>query len=246
MGFHDHFSSRASQYASGRPTYPLELAEYLGSLAAGSAWEAGCGSGQLTRVVAGRFAHIFATDPSTAQLSNAPRLDRATYHCATAETSGLRDRSVDLSLAAQAAHWFDLEAYYDEVRRVSRPNAKIAIIGYGRTKLDAAVEDATSRFYDFLMDEGHWPKERKIIEAQYATLPFPFAELPAPRFEIALEWPHQNFVDYVHSWSAVKSLVEHGDAQRLEQFKAELAEAWGAPDRTRQIRWPIALRIGAV
>ena len=51
--FKDHFSDRASGYASHRPVYPPELVDYLaahcGDVHPLTAWDAGCGSGQLSR-----------------------------------------------------------------------------------------------------------------------------------------------------------------------------------------------------
>ena len=56
-GFRDLFSHDSAGYAAHRPTYPSELAEFLAraSPARALAWEAGCGSGQLSLLLAERF-----------------------------------------------------------------------------------------------------------------------------------------------------------------------------------------------
>ena len=41
------------------------------------------------------------------------------------------DASVDLVLVAQAAHWFDLPAFYAEVARVLRPGGVLAVWSSG-------------------------------------------------------------------------------------------------------------------
>ena len=49
--FKDHFSEVAAAYAAHRPTYPPALVDLLARLAPARrlAWDAGCGSGQLSR-----------------------------------------------------------------------------------------------------------------------------------------------------------------------------------------------------
>lgn len=74
MRFKDHFSVLARDYARNRPVYPAELIDFLAGVAprAERAWEAGCGSGQFTRLLATRFQRVAATDASIQQLGHAP------------------------------------------------------------------------------------------------------------------------------------------------------------------------------
>src|SRR3970040_3082280 len=69
--FSDHFSSVAQAYAAARPEYPDARYEALATVVPATArvWEPGCGSGQATRGLAQRFAHVHATDPSARQLA---------------------------------------------------------------------------------------------------------------------------------------------------------------------------------
>src|ERR1700752_4454868 len=55
--FKDHFSHIATDYATHRPTYPTALVALLARLAPARrlAWDAGCGSGQLSVLLADRF-----------------------------------------------------------------------------------------------------------------------------------------------------------------------------------------------
>jgi SAM-dependent methyltransferase len=70
-GFQDHFSSVADAYAQARPEYPDALFDLLAARvpAGAQVWEPGCGSGQATRGLALRFAHVHATDPSAQQIA---------------------------------------------------------------------------------------------------------------------------------------------------------------------------------
>ena len=71
IGFKDHFSGVADAYAAARPEYPDGLFDLIAARVPGNAnvWEPGCGSGQATRGLATRFAHIHATDPSAQQIA---------------------------------------------------------------------------------------------------------------------------------------------------------------------------------
>ena len=113
MTFKDHFSARSADYAVYRPTYPAALVDYLAGLCAATelALDAGCGTGQLSVLLARRFHHVVATDASPQQIEKAEPHPGVEYRVAPAERSGLPDASVDLVAAAQAAHWFDLPAF---------------------------------------------------------------------------------------------------------------------------------------
>jgi SAM-dependent methyltransferase len=146
----NHFAEGGADYAAGRPTYPAALADYLAHVAPrrGLAWESGCGSGQLTLLLAERFDRVIATDASADQLAHAPAHPKVEYRCVTAESSGLPDGVADLAVSAQAAHWFDLPAYFAEVRRAARPGAIVAMVTYGLTviddKIDAVVQTSSA------------------------------------------------------------------------------------------------------
>ena len=117
-GFKDHFSGHAALYADCRPSYPPALAEALAEIspARGLALDCGCGSGQLSVLLAKRFERVEATDASAAQIGQAIAHPKVTYRVAPAEASGLGDASCDLVVAAQAVHWFDLPRYWRRSR----------------------------------------------------------------------------------------------------------------------------------
>ena len=78
MTFKDHFSVAASGYAAHRPVYPRSVAEALAARSPGRSrvWDAGCGSGQLSVVLADVFEKVVATDASAAQIAQAVRHPR--------------------------------------------------------------------------------------------------------------------------------------------------------------------------
>ncbi|HUM09868.1 MAG TPA: class I SAM-dependent methyltransferase [Myxococcaceae bacterium] len=246
-GFKDHFSAAASGYAAHRPVYPRAVAEALAARSPGHglAWDAGCGSGQLSVVLGEVFDQVLATDASAAQIAAATPHPAVRYAVAPAETSGLPDGSVDCAVAAQAAHWFDLHAYYREVRRVARPGGLIALVTYAVMEVDPGVERVVERFYWKTL-EGHWPAERKLVEEGYRSLPFPFEPVEAPPLVLEHRWNVEQLLGYVGTWSAVQSLRKAGRGAELDRFGDELRAAWGDPEMGRLIRWPLSLRLGRV
>ena len=244
-GFADHFSDRAEAYARHRPAYPGELADALSDLAPtrGRAWDAGCGSGQLSGLLGERFAEVVATDASAEQVARAAPHPRVRYRVAPAEASGLPPGSVDLAVAGQAVHWFDAGAYVAEVVRVARDGAGVAWVAYG----DVAVEGPPGAVVERFNREAlapWWPAERRHVLDGYRSLPFPFEEVAVRVPGMEAWWDAAALLGYVGTWSAVRALERARGEAPFRAFADEVREAWG-PGR-RRVRWPLAVRAGRV
>lgn len=243
------FDQGGQAYARFRPEYPRELAAFLAAAAPDRrlAVDVGCGNGQLTQLLAAGFERVAGIDPSADQIANATPHERIDYRCAAAERMPLPDASASLVTAAQAAHWFDLPAFYGEVRRIGRPGAVLALVSYGVLALDRALDPVLdARFQAFYRDEigPYWPAQRKLVDTGYATIDFPFEEIAPPALDIRCEWSLPQFLGYLTTWSAVRSAREAGREQLLTAFADDIAAAWGDAGRRRLVRWPINMRIG--
>ena len=245
--FKDHFSEVASGYASHRPTYPPALVDFLARIAPARdlAWDCGCGTGQLSELLAGRFERVIATDASREQIDRAAPNPKVEYRCAPAESSGLPDRAADLAVAAQAAHWFDLPAYYAEVKRVSRPGAAVALVTYANVRIDKDIDPVIEHFYSRVAGP-YWPPERRLVEDGYRSIPFPFEEIEAPTLEIRARWALPDLIGYIETWSALRAMERADGRGEIESFYRDLAGAWGPPSRVRPVRWPLSMRVGRV
>jgi SAM-dependent methyltransferase len=245
--FKDHFSGVASAYAAHRPTYPAAVVDYLADQAAHRdlAWDAGCGSGQLSTLLAARFDRVIATDPSTAQIAQARPHPQVLYRQSSAEASGLDAASADLAVAAQAAHWFDLPRYYAEVRRVVRPGGLIALLSYGVVHVERDLAAILDRFYWQTL-AGFWPQERRIVEEGYRSLPFPFPETRAPAFAMTATWALPELLGYVRTWSAVQAIERERGGDAYAGFARALSAAWGDSATRRDVRWDLTVRAGHV
>lgn len=246
-GTRNWFDGGGLDYARFRPEYPPQLADFLAAAAPGRqlAVDVGCGSGQLTQLLARHFDRVVGVDPSADQIANAVPDARIEYRLGPAERLPVPDAAAGLVTAAQAAHWFDLPAFYGEVRRIAQPGAILALVSYGVMQLDPALD---ARFQAFYRDEigPYWPAERKLVDSGYATIAFPFDEFAAPALDIRVDWDLDGFLGYVGTWSAVRSAREAGQGRLLLAFADDVARAWGDPGARRPIRWPVNMRIGRV
>ena len=123
------FGDVVEAYDRGRPTYPNEAAAWLVGQEAATVLELGAGTGKLTAGLVALGHDVFATDPDRAMLdrleANLPDVRTAV---GSAEEIPLGDRSVDVVVAAQAFHWFDLDVALPEIARVLKPGGRIAVV----------------------------------------------------------------------------------------------------------------------
>lgn len=239
------FEHGGRAYARFRPEYPPQLAGFLASLVSDKrlAVDVGCGNGQLTRLLAPYFDAVVGLDPSAEQIANAVSGERVTYRCAAAEQLPLSDGSASLVTAAQSAHWFDLPAFYQEVRRVAVAGGVLALISYGVLRVGPALDGRFQRFYREEIGP-YWPEERKLVDSGYATIDFPFEALTQPHLEMRLEWCLAEFLGYLGTWSAVRRAREAGRDELLENFVDEISSLWGGENNRHVIAWPINMRVG--
>jgi SAM-dependent methyltransferase len=243
--FKDHFSVLAKDYARFRPHYPDSLFADLAALSPGRdlAWDCATGNGQAARGLASWFREVVATDASAEQIAQARGPANVRFAVAPAEASGLPGASVDLLLVAQAAHWFDLAAFYAEAGRVLRPGGVLALLTYSGVRVDAGLDPVLRDFHHGLLGP-YWPPERAHVERDYRDLPFPWTEIPFPPQEMTADWTLDELLGYLGTWSATRAYREQRGEDPLPALRARLVPGWGAPEARRTVRWPLPVRIG--
>ena len=240
----DLFSSHSQQYAAFRPTYPQALYDFIYSHVRTfeMAWDSGTGNGQAARVLLHRFKKVLATDISSKQLEHASKADSIFYSVAGEKTE-FANESIDLITVSQAIHWFDLDKFYQEVERVGKPDALLAVWGYGLLRIDPAIDLRITDFYKNVVGP-YWNKQRKLIDEAYQTIPFPFNEIKVPEFEISLTWTIDQLEGYLITWSAVQKYIQTNRVNPVEALISQIAPSWGG--QTLPVTFPLFLRLGRV
>ena len=137
------FGALASEYDRARPGYPTRLVEAASRrarLRSGSpVLEIGCGTGQLTRSLAGRGYEVHALEPdprmaqraraalSTVVTGHRPRVEIAEQ---TIEDSDLPDSAHDAAFSASAFHWVDPAIGWVKVARALRPGGRFTLLSH--------------------------------------------------------------------------------------------------------------------
>lgn len=130
----DNFTNKAEAYAKGRPGYPREAFEKIIELASPESVFAdiGAGTGKFTKELAEYGYTVYAVEPNT-DMRTQLAMTLEPYKNVkiiegTAEVTTLPNHSVDILTVAHALHWFDLDAFRVECRRIIKPGGVIIVI----------------------------------------------------------------------------------------------------------------------
>lgn len=147
----ERFSSRVENYARYRPSYPRAAVELLEARCrlspAAVVADIGSGTGILTELLLACGAQVIGVEPNDAMRAAAEaRLAgerRFTSVKGAAEATTLAAESVDLLVAGQAFHWFDVPAARREALRVIREG------GWGALLWNERPLEATAFLADY-------------------------------------------------------------------------------------------------
>lgn len=124
------FTGKADNYDKYRPSYPDSLIEWLyGMTEAETVIDIGAGTGKFTACLTEMPWDITAVEPNEDMLeklrANLPGIKTVR---ASAENTGLPEKSTELITVAQAFHWFDKKKFKEECKRLLKDGEKLAII----------------------------------------------------------------------------------------------------------------------
>ncbi len=239
------FSYDPSHYTNYRPQYPKELFEFLSkkSTSPKMVLDCGSGSGQATEGLSRIFEHVIAVDASNELLSKAKKLSNVTYIQSLCEKLPLASNSIDLICVAQAIHWFQLETFYEEVKRILKPGGIIAVFCYNQATISTKVDEIVANIYEQVKSNENITIERQYVYDAYETLPFPFKKILSPSFKMTVRWNYNQWLEYMKTWPSILEYEKKFNINLVENSKLAIRHAWENEDE-KEITWSIYLKVG--
>lgn len=241
----DNFSKQASEYSKFRPQYPDEMIDYLVSFVDNkdTALDIATGNGQVAHKLSRFFKTVYGIDISQNQLANAISAQNIIYKVSAAEDTFFGDHQFDLITVAQAVHWFEFDSFYKEIYRILKPSGLFAVLGYGLFSTNTDSDKILRNFYSHIVGP-YWDAERKYLDENYKTIPFPFDEIIAKPFENHFVWTFEELIGYLETWSATQHYISKNKQNPLNLIYDELKNSWQKNDK--KVVFPWLLRIGKV
>lgn len=243
----DKFSDQSEYYRKYRPTYPPELYKNILKLThdRNACWDCGTGNGQVAVELSKYFKNVYATDISENQIKNAEKRDNITYKIERAEHTTFPANHFDLIIIAQAIHWFDLNGFYKEVKRVARNGGVLSVWGYGLPRIDKNVDKLLDHFYHEKVG-SYWDLERKHIDNEYRSINFDFEKINInKKFAIEENWTMQEFIGYLNSWSSVQNFIKKNKNNPVEGIIPEISKFWDN-ESNKKVLFPMFVKAGKV
>ena len=239
----DNFSKQAVDYSKFRPQYPEEMIEYIISFVnnKSTALDIAAGNGQVAHKLSAYFKKVYATDISQKQLDNAIQAENVIYSKESAENTSFENQKFDLIVVAQAVHWFDFEVFYKEIYRILKPDGIFAVLGYGLFFTNTDSDKILRHFYYDIVG-SYWDAERKYLDENYETIPFPFEEIPTNKFENQFTWTFEELIGYLQTWSSVQHYISKNNKNPIDLIYNDLKKSWQKNDQ--KVIFPLLLRIG--
>ena len=153
------FSSRVENYIKYRPSYPLKIIDFLKEKRILAEYtviaDIGSGTGILTKLFLDNGNQVYGIEPNKDMREAAEKILQVYTKFSSlegsAESTGLEENCIDLIIAGQAFHWFDVEEAKREFKRILKPNGNIALIWNNRGK---AGTDFNSSYENFILKYG--------------------------------------------------------------------------------------------
>jgi SAM-dependent methyltransferase len=190
------FDGVAELYDATRQGYPAEIVDSIFTTAAigpgtAAVLEIGCGTGQLTRELAGRGLSLTAIDIGAAMVETARR--NVADPMARFQTSSFEDFAdsgpFDLIVSATAFHWVDPGIGLAKAARLLRPGGWLALLATGERYLEPFGTRLRDLWMRYSRQAGKWTGQPAWVTAlRQTTL---FSGIVEARHTRALRLPAQ-------------------------------------------------------
>ena len=92
---------------------------------------------------------------------------------------------------------------------------------------------------------AYWDPERKFVDENYTTIPFPFKEIDAPKFRITARWTSDQLIGYLNSWSSVQNYMRKHQRNPVDVIQQKIKSAWRNGEVV-EVKFPLFIRIGRI
>ena len=260
----------SSSYSAYRPSYGPALYNQLYAYHKGDhdlAVDIGCGTGQITSIIAPKFKKVYGFDTSAKMLESATKAENIVYEVGNAEDLPLlKDSSVDLVTVGQAAHWFNFETWFKEMHRILKPNGTLSFWSYNEIQFtDLPKGSEIFAKYSHAEDAlgPYWPQPGRSIletgmegvdppaglfrdiERHYTAQKGSKAPSPVSKPQVPLPMLEHYFrtTAAFHNWKEAnpqtKARKEGGEGDVIDQMLDDIKKEGGwSDDEKVNVHWP--------
>jgi hypothetical protein len=124
-----------------------------------------------------------------------------------------------------------------------KPDGILAILGYGLFSTNSDSDKILMNYYHNIVGP-YLDVERKHLDAQYQTIPFPLDEIETVAFINTFNWRFDQLIGYVETWSATKHYKNKTGKNPVDLIYQDLKNSWDKHDKN--VRFPLLLRMGTL
>lgn len=239
----ERFSERVAYYVKYRPSYPPGVITFLGTTdiltSTSVVADLGSGTGISARLLLENGNVVYGIEPNREMrvaaeeyLQGYPNFRSVD---GTAEATTLPDHSVDLVVAAQAFHWFNVPAARVEAQRILKPGGWAVLLWNDRltagTPFLAAFEELLVRYGTDYLHVSH--RNANDVDAQAITTFFGHTAWQVKRMPNSQSFDYEGLRGRVLS-SSYAPLPGHPQCEPLMQG---LREVFDAHQENGQVRF---------
>jgi len=223
------FDSIAELYDATRQGYPAEIADAVvanAGLGPGAAvLEIGCGTGQLTRQLAGRALNLTAIDIGAAMVQAARRnAGDATARFQVCSFEDFADSGpFDLIVSATAFHWVDPSVGLAKAARLLRSGGWLALLTTGERYPEPLQSRLRDLWIRYSRQSGEWPGQPAWLTALRNT--GLFGEMVEANHTRALRLPSETVVGVERTRATFLSYTRQDQAAFTADLTALLEPA---------------------
>ncbi|PTQ95173.1 methyltransferase family protein [Mucilaginibacter yixingensis] len=233
------FTDRVDSYAKYRPGYPDAVLKLLhdkcGLTNHATIADVGSGTGIFSQLLLNDGYTVYAVEPNDAMRNFAAQELGANknFHSlnGTAETTGLKNNSVDLITCAQAFHWFNPHPTKEEFKRILKSGGQVALIWNNR---DVEGDEFSIAYELLLQQEGTDYKRvnhQNLKESDFAAF-FKDGKYTLTRFPNHQDFDEEGLIGRASS----SSYVPTPDTEQGQQFFQDLKAIFAAHQVNGKVR----------